>query len=86
MMQGSSDEIIKAIIEGFKEYVQEGLFNTDFIGSDSAYYSGGRCHSRVLGILVQSMQRLGYFVDIERSINFHAPVLGVRSIMLGRDC
>jgi len=45
----------------------------DFIGSKKEYYSGGRCHSRVLGILVQSFQSMGFITDIERRVKFSKP-------------
>lgn len=67
------NKIIASITKGFRTYVQQGLFNCDFIGPESEYYSGGRCHSRVLGLLTQCLQQLDYHVDIERSVYFHTP-------------
>jgi len=69
------NKIITSIIDDFTDHVRNGLFSIEFIGSERAYYSGGRCHSRVLGLLVQRLQRLGYCVDIERSVTFHIPKL-----------
>ncbi|MBE0428007.1 MAG: hypothetical protein IBX72_15375 [Nitrospirae bacterium] len=66
-------KIIASITESFKEYIQKGLFSRDFIGPDQEYYAGGRCHSRVLGLIIQCLLRLGFYVDVERSIYFHTP-------------
>ena len=68
-----TDEIVNKIIECFKEYVNKKLFNQNFIGSYGEYYSGGRCHSRVLGILIKAFQEMQYTVDVERSIKFKEP-------------
>lgn len=64
------DNIIRACLKG---HVINGLFNRNFIGPDHEYYSGGRCHSRVLGMLVQSIQNMGYITDIERRVKFEEP-------------
>jgi hypothetical protein len=66
-------QILTSINERFAAYVQKGLFSVDFIGPKRAYYSAGRCHSRVIGLLVGELQRLGYTVDIERAIFFSVP-------------
>jgi len=65
-----TDNMINKIIGCFKEYVKKRLFNQDFIGPDNKYYSGGRCHSRVLGMLIEALQSMGYITDVERSIKF----------------
>ena len=63
--------IVDSIINTFNGYVKKNLFTEDFIGPK--YYSSGRSHSRVLGILIQSFHELGYIVDVERSIKFDRP-------------
>jgi hypothetical protein len=63
-------KIVETIKEYLIKYVKENLLSVDFVGADKQYYSGGRCHSRVLGLLVQSFQALGYITDIERRISF----------------
>ena len=72
-MEKTIEKIVEEIIRIFKEYVDKGLFNVNFIGPQREYYSGGRCHSRVLGILAKTFQSIGYIVDIERSIKFNDP-------------
>ncbi|MBM3236881.1 hypothetical protein FJZ31_11375 [Candidatus Poribacteria bacterium] len=64
------DDVIRVCLE---RHVIDGLFNDKFIGPDLEYYSGGRCHSRVLGMLVQSIQNMGYITDIERRVKFAKP-------------
>ena len=66
-----AEMIIDSIINTFNGYVKKNLFTEDFIGPK--YYSSGRSHSRVLGILIQSFHKLGYIVDVERSIKFDGP-------------
>ena len=73
MTETTKDDIINTINTVFVKYVKKGLFGSDFIGSDKEYYSAGRCHSRVLGILVGAIQSIGYIADIERSIKFDKP-------------
>jgi len=70
MTEIANEDIINSIVTTFEKYVKKGLFNPDFIGPNREYYSGGRCHSRVLGILLEAIQSLGYITDIERSIKF----------------
>ena len=66
----NTERLVGKIIECFEIYVKKGLFNEDFIGPDKKYYSGRRCHSRVLGILIKAFQSEGYITDVERSIRF----------------
>lgn len=68
-----STRIIASIVKDLKLAVSSGMFSADFIGPEYEYYSGGRCHSRVLGILVKAIHSLDYYVDIERSISFQTP-------------
>jgi len=69
-----TDNRIDNVIRGcFRSHVINGLFNRNFIGPDHEYYSGERCHSRVLGIIVQSIQSMGYMTDIERMVRFQDP-------------
>lgn len=68
-----STRIIASIVKDLKLAVSSGMFSADFIGPGYEYYSGGRCHSRVLGIIVKALHRLDYYVDIERAISFQTP-------------
>lgn len=72
-METADDTMDNVIGKYFKKYVKDELFNRNYIGPDHEYYSGGRCHSRVLGILVQSIQSMGYITDIQRTIRFSKP-------------
>lgn len=65
------DSLPSRITDCLKEYIKRDLFNCDFIGSDKEYYK--RCHSRVFGILVQSILAEGFITDIERSVQFKEP-------------
>jgi len=72
-MEKRENKIINAIRRCFRDYVERGLFNSNFIGDKLEYYSGGRCHSRVLGMLVQSFHEMDYITDIERKVKFEKP-------------
>lgn len=81
MKIGTTDNRIDEVIrECFKRHVKNGLFDRNFIEGKYEYYSGGRCHSRVLGILVQSIQSMGYITDVERRIKFEEPYRPPRKI------
>jgi len=67
------DQIERTIYKLFRTYIEEGLLTVDFISSKQEYYSGARCHSRILGILIKAFHSLGYIVDVERKVKFHIP-------------
>ena len=68
-----ADQIVKKIIEVFKSYVKRGLFKIEFISGKREYYAGGRCHSRVLGMLINAFQEMQYTTDVERAVEFKLP-------------
>lgn len=72
-MEKTDYSIDNVIGENLKKYVENKLFDCNFIGPTHEYYSGGRCHSRVLGVLIQSIQNIGYIADIERMVKFKRP-------------
>ena len=70
-----SSRLITEIKKTIASYETEGLFGTEFISGAPEYYSSGRCHSRVIGMIVEALHNLGYVADIERSIRFHSPFI-----------
>ena len=64
------EHIPKIIISTFKKYVKEELFDYDFISTKKEYAACSRCHSRVIGILIEAFRKLDYYTDVERSIRF----------------
>ena len=72
-----SMKLITEIKKTIASYEAKGLFSVDFISGSPEYYSGGRCHSRVVGMIVEALHNLGYVADIERSIKFHKPLVQI---------
>lgn len=72
-----SNKLVAEIKKTIASYEAKGLFSVDFISGNPEYYSGGRCHSRVVGIIVEAIHNLGYVADIERSIKFHKPFIQI---------
>ena len=74
-IEPESMKLISEIKKTFAKYESKGLFSVEFISGSPEYYSGGRCHSRVIGMIVEALHNLGYITDIERSIKFHKPFI-----------